>query len=169
MTPIMNAPETWRQVLVQLHALQHWYRLPKAYGSSVLTKPRFEERLRADENRKVTLRLMKHAQCIGCDSAVPETSTGDHIIAKSIGGPDGAGNYVPLCRSCNASKGARDLFAWMQTKGRTVGTLALQVRSDLVCAYARLMYQHLDRKGELDTAPHDAVLRVHNELLSTLP
>ena len=29
-------------------------------------------------------------------------SAGDHVIARSRGGPEGAQNYLPLCRSCNA-------------------------------------------------------------------
>jgi 5-methylcytosine-specific restriction endonuclease McrA len=32
--------------------------------------------------------------------------TADHVIPKSLGGPDTLENLLPACRSCNSSRGA---------------------------------------------------------------
>ena len=36
----------------------------------------------------------------------------DHLVPKSKGGPDHANNTVQACRSCNSSKGSKDLLEW---------------------------------------------------------
>ena len=60
-----------------------------------------------DERRKLT------AGCIYCSG--PADSI-DHLIPRLLNGPDSADNLVPACKSCNSSKGARDLFEWAERK-----------------------------------------------------
>jgi hypothetical protein len=38
--------------------------------------------------------------------------TVDHLIPRMLGGKESSDNVVWCCRSCNSSKGARDLVAW---------------------------------------------------------
>ena len=46
-------------------------------------------------------------RCTYCHTA--RASTWDHVVPRSLGGPDTRGNLVPACVSCNSSKGARPL------------------------------------------------------------
>jgi hypothetical protein len=48
--------------------------------------------------------------CIYCGST--ENLSLDHIIPLSKGGPDIISNQVFACRSCNSSKGNKDIFYW---------------------------------------------------------
>lgn len=40
----------------------------------------------------------------------------DHLIPKAKGGNDDAENMIWACRSCNSSKGAKDMLDWYLTK-----------------------------------------------------
>ena len=63
------------------------------------------------EDQKVRMRLpMECAYCGAQDNL-----TVDHIIPINRGGNDSGDNAIWACRSCNASKADRDLFAWWQT------------------------------------------------------
>ncbi len=42
----------------------------------------------------------------------------DHLIPKLKGGHDGADNIVYACKSCNSSKGAKDMVLWLVSKER---------------------------------------------------
>lgn len=44
-------------------------------------------------------------------------TTWDHIFPVTCGGNSTPGNVVPACRTCNSSKGDRDVFDWMVEKG----------------------------------------------------
>jgi len=50
-------------------------------------------------------------RCTYCHTE--RASTWDHVVPRSLGGPDTRGNLVPACRSCNSSKGARPLGEWL--------------------------------------------------------
>ena len=41
----------------------------------------------------------------------------DHLIPQLRGGEDDASNLVTACRSCNSSKGAKDLLEWATSRG----------------------------------------------------
>lgn len=66
---------------------------------------------RTDYRRKIPAWLRDHVferdghACVSCGS--DEDLTLDHIYPWSLGGKDNEGNLRVLCRSCNASKGAR--------------------------------------------------------------
>lgn len=40
----------------------------------------------------------------------------DHLLPVSMGGSDTIGNLIPVCRSCNSSKGNRDPMAWYKAQ-----------------------------------------------------
>lgn len=54
--------------------------------------------------------LKEERKCIYCGSASDLTI--DHIIPQSKGGPDIAANSILACKSCNSSKGDKDVFEW---------------------------------------------------------
>lgn len=41
----------------------------------------------------------------------------DHIFPQKYGGTDNADNLILACRTCNSSKGKKDLMEWMATRG----------------------------------------------------
>ena len=47
------------------------------------------------------------AYCGACASSL------DHEVPLSRGGMDDAWNWVPACRSCNSSKGTREVRVWL--------------------------------------------------------
>jgi len=42
----------------------------------------------------------------------------DHIFPQKFGGQDNAENLIFSCRSCNSSKGKKDLMEWMNYRGQ---------------------------------------------------
>lgn len=42
----------------------------------------------------------------------------DHIFPQKFGGQDNAENLIFACRSCNSSKGKKDLMEWMDFRGK---------------------------------------------------
>lgn len=59
-------------------------------------------------------RRKRDGLCVYCGAAATST---DHLIPRLAGGPEDADNHVPACRSCNSSKGAKDVFVWAESKG----------------------------------------------------
>lgn len=41
----------------------------------------------------------------------------DHILAQKLGGKDNGDNLVYACKTCNSSKGKKDLMEWMIFRG----------------------------------------------------
>lgn len=52
--------------------------------------------------------------CAYCGS--DQNLSADHLHPKSAEGSDSSDNIVWACRSCNSSKGAKDLLVWMESK-----------------------------------------------------
>ena len=157
-----------REALGQLHAMQGWLRLPLAkdgsyYGPSWFTSHTGSKYL-TYENRRVSIRLGRQNLCVACDEPLPATSTGDHIIPLARGGVDNATNYLPICRSCNSSKGTQDLLEWWAKRGIPAGRLT----ADILCAYARLRYHHSSQE-ELETACPDYLYAMLQSFAKTLP
>ncbi|MBI9038291.1 MAG: HNH endonuclease [Bacteroidales bacterium] len=42
----------------------------------------------------------------------------DHIFPQKFGGQDDAENLIYACRSCNSSKGKKDMMEWMDFRGK---------------------------------------------------
>lgn len=154
--------------LARIHAVECFKtacsRSGKTYGPGFFGRRDFRGTL-SHENRRVAIDLISAGVCLACDDVVPPSSTGDHIIPKTHGGPDGAQNYAPLCPSHNSSKGAKDFMDWWYSMGRRSTELPIR----FLIAYARLKYQQCLSEGTLQAqAPaslHDAVA----DLLASLP
>ena len=69
----------------------------------------------------------------------------DHLMPKQFGGWDSADNIVWACRSCNSSKGSRDVLVWWQT--RDAGPVPLL----LVRRYLKLALMTAEQHGVLDS------------------
>lgn len=61
----------------------------------------------------------------------------DHIIPRSRGGGDTGENLITVCRSCNSSKGGRDLLVWMKSRDRFPALYLYRRYLKLAIDYAR--------------------------------
>ena len=59
----------------------------------------------------------------------------DHLIPRIAGGTDEGDNLIWACRSCNSSKGGKDMLTWMQSKGVFPPILLLRRYLKLVARY----------------------------------
>ena len=59
----------------------------------------------------------------------------DHLIPRLRGGPDDCDNLIWACRTCNSSKGAKDMLEWMQRKGTFPAVLLLRRYVKIVARY----------------------------------
>ena len=59
----------------------------------------------------------------------------DHLIPRLRGGEDASDNLVTACRSCNSSKGARDVLEWCFIKGELPTLVILRRYLKLVIRY----------------------------------
>ncbi len=118
------------------------------------------------ENRGILFALIRRETCLCCEALLTPNSTGDHIVSRDAGGPDGAQNYMPLCRSCNSSKGSNDLLHWwIVKKQRSV----LELPAEVLTAYARLTYALYLRTGREGKPIEPALGHAVKELLDQLP
>jgi hypothetical protein len=136
----------WREALIVLYAIQHYEiickRSNKTYGPGIFYShaANFLSGLRNKGSRKTILNHLNNPVCVKC--GVPIDIKGkvlDHIIPKHAGGTDDLGNMMVLCKSHNSSKGKKDLIEWWIMQGWDVQGLP----RDILCLYARDMWQHL--------------------------
>lgn len=73
------------------------------------------------------------AYCQYCGSNMQLTI--DHIIPKSKGGKDIGDNFLTVCKSCNSSKGNKDLMQWMNESNKFLPILVLR-------RYIKLIFQY---------------------------
>jgi 5-methylcytosine-specific restriction endonuclease McrA len=78
-------------------------------------------------------RLSLDRVCVYCASK--EALALDHVVPAALGGSDSPENLVYACRSCNSSKGKRDLWEWYAKKDE-FPPLSVARR------YLKLMNQH---------------------------
>lgn len=149
---------TNRQALCLLYAVQQWMWVeqsapkdgysPTGYFKK-FTPGHWHDYL-SREIRDMALRQIRSNRCIACQANTSPNSTGDHIIPISKGGPQAAYNFMPLCKSCNSSKGNKDLFDWWyKAKARPLEELP----KDIICMYARLTYQTISAIQLEEPAP----------------
>jgi 5-methylcytosine-specific restriction endonuclease McrA len=61
----------------------------------------------------------------------------DHVVPISKGGRDEIANVLPACKSCNSSKGNRDLSTWLARKGYANPYLRQSHADDCDCIRCR--------------------------------
>ena len=69
----------------------------------------------------------------------------DHLIPRIRGGPDEPDNLIWACRSCNSSKGGKDLLVWAQTKGFFPSILILR-------RYIKIVARFCEENGHMEAA-----------------
>lgn len=76
--------------------------------------------------------------CWYCGGPVNECGklTAEHIFPRSKGGNDSFDNIAYACKSCNSSKGDKDIILWMYDKQNLVPPF------HLVCIYMKLVYKY---------------------------
>lgn len=67
----------------------------------------------------------------------------DHILPQKFGGKDDAENLILACRSCNSSKGSRDLMEWMAFRGCFLPLMIIR-------RYLKLTFNYCGENGLLD-------------------
>jgi len=83
--------------------------------------------------------------CNYCGSA--EKLTLDHIFPQKFGGQDTAENLIFACRSCNSSKGKKDLMEWMIFRGQFLPLMIIRRYLKLTFNYC-IENNLIDRKIE---------------------
>lgn len=67
----------------------------------------------------------------------------DHIFPQKLGGKDDAENLIFACRSCNSSKGKKDLMEWMIFRDKFLPIMIIR-------RYLKLTFNYCDENGLLD-------------------
>jgi hypothetical protein len=93
------------------------------------------------DDRK-TIELGKSC-CIYCNCK--KNLSWDHLIPLHKGGPNIISNQIVACRSCNSSKGDKDIFEWYAGRQEEIPAL---VKSK----YLKLVYDFHEAMGTLDLA-----------------
>jgi hypothetical protein len=67
----------------------------------------------------------------------------DHIFPQKLGGKDDAENLIFACRTCNSSKGKKDLMEWMNYRGQFLPLMIIR-------RYLKLTFNYCNDNGLLD-------------------
>jgi len=59
----------------------------------------------------------------------------DHIFPQKFGGQDNAENLIFACRTCNSSKGKKDLMEWMNLRGQFLPLMIIRRYLKLTFTY----------------------------------
>jgi hypothetical protein len=84
--------------------------------------------------------------CNYCGSG--EKLTLDHIFPQKLGGKDDAENLIFSCRSCNSSKGKKDLMEWMVSRGQFLPLMIIR-------RYLKLTFKYCNDNGLIDMRIED--------------
>jgi hypothetical protein len=71
----------------------------------------------------------------------------DHIFPQKLGGKDDAENLIFACKSCNSSKGKKDLIEWMNFRGEFLPLMIIRRYLKLTFNYC-LENQLIDKNIE---------------------
>ena len=98
----------------------------------------------ADDER---LKMILPQACAYCGGR--KHLAADHLLPKSRGGAHRGDNLVWACRSCNSSKGSKDVLVWVQEQGRFPPLLLLR-------RYLKLALEIAEARHLLDTRVDEA-------------
>jgi len=87
------------------------------------------------------IKLQTGQICNYCGSA--EKLALDHIFPQKLGGKDDAENLIFACRTCNSSKGKKDLMEWMAFRGQFLPLMIIR-------RYLKLTFNYCNENGLLD-------------------
>ena len=79
------------------------------------------------------IKLLSGNKCSYC--GVTDDLALDHILPQKYGGKDVGDNLIYACRSCNSSKGKKDLMEWMGYKNSFPPLMILRRYLKLVITY----------------------------------
>ena len=79
------------------------------------------------------IKLSSGSKCSYCGST--ENLALDHVFSKKSGGKDSGDNLIYACKSCNSSKGKKDLMEWMTCKETFPPLMILRRYLKLVISY----------------------------------
>ncbi|OGU60756.1 MAG: hypothetical protein A2X64_05525 [Ignavibacteria bacterium GWF2_33_9] len=91
------------------------------------------------DDEKIKLTLGKKCNYCGSTSNLSL----DHIFPQKYGGKDDAENLIFACKSCNSSKGKKDLMEWMNYRGSFLPLMIIR-------RYLKLTYNYCFENGYLD-------------------
>ena len=77
----------------------------------------------------------------------------DHIFPKKYGGEDSAENLIFACRSCNSSKGKKDLMEWMTCRNQFLPLMIIRRYLKLTfnyCIQHKLLDRRIDELKEME-------------------
>ena len=80
----------------------------------------------------------------------------DHIFPQKLGGKDIGDNLIYACRSCNSSKGKKDLMEWMGYKDEFLPLMVIRRYLKLTinyCIEKELMEQEITKVAEFSNLP----------------
>ena len=83
------------------------------------------------------------ARCVYCGST--ENLSVDHLFPRIKGGADHVENLVCSCKSCNSSKGKKDLMTWYNERGQFPSIMVLR-------RYLKLVLQQCQELDLMDKA-----------------
>jgi hypothetical protein len=92
------------------------------------------------------IKLQTGQLCNYCGS--PDNLALDHIFPQKYGGKDNAENLIYACRSCNSSKGKKDLMEWMNFRSRFLPLMVIR-------RYLKLTFHYCTDHGLLDRKIQD--------------
>ncbi len=92
------------------------------------------------------IKLQTGQICNYCGSA--EKLALDHIFPQKYGGQDNAENLIFACKTCNSSKGKKDLMEWMAYRGEFLPLMIIR-------RYLKLTFKYCNENGLLDKKIED--------------
>lgn len=92
-------------------------------------------------------KMKNGARCVYCGST--ENLSVDHIFPRIKGGAGNVENLVCSCKSCNSSKGKKDLMAWYKENGQFPSVMVLR-------RYLKLFLQQCQELDFMDKAWEEA-------------
>ena len=100
------------------------------------------------DDEKIKLQSGKKCSYCGSDKHLAI----DHIFPQKLGGKDSGDNLIYACKSCNSSKGKKDMMEWMLSKGNFPALMILRRYLKLIIQYCideNLMEKHIEElKGQ---------------------
>ena len=91
------------------------------------------------------IKLQTGQICNYCGSS--ENLSFDHIFSQRFGGKDNAENLIFACKTCNSSKGKKDLMEWMNFRGQFLPLMIIRRYIKLTFNYC-LENNLMDKKIE---------------------